>query len=74
MMLLEGKSLLANFLGTLCWTCLGAKRSKQSHCSACYHRLPKPMQTALYKRFGEGYEEAFTASVEWLRAHPAGGR
>lgn len=60
------KTTLQDFLGTECSACGGVKRKGMSHCSRCYHRLPKPMQYALYRRFGEGYEEAFADSNAWL--------
>jgi hypothetical protein len=63
---LKRKTLLEDFLGTECSGCGGEKRSKMSHCSKCYYKLPKTMQAALYKRFGEGYEEAFEASTKYL--------
>lgn len=64
----EKRTILEDFLGMKCAGCGGMKRSKMSHCGRCYHKLPRDMQSALYKRFGEGYEAAFTASTEWLRA------
>ena len=63
------KSILEDFLGTECSGCGGVKRPKMSHCGKCYWRLPKQMRTDLYKRFGEGYEEAFTAASAWLAEH-----
>ena len=62
------KTALACFLSGVC-DCGRPKQSHQSHCSRCYHALPKDMQKALYRRFGSGYEEAFVASLEWLRAN-----
>ena len=53
---LDRKSILADFCGTRCAGCGAVKRSRMSHCSRCYHSLPRAMQMALYKRFGEGYE------------------
>lgn len=61
----EKRSVLQDFLGERC-VCGAPKRSRMSHCGRCYHSLPKPMQSALWKRFGEGYEEAYSESVEWL--------
>ena len=61
------RSVLEDFLGTECAGCGAVKRPRMSHCAGCYHRLPKKMQSELYRRFGQGYEEAFAASVEWLR-------
>jgi len=62
------QTILESFLGTKCAGCGGTKRPRMSHCAGCYHSLPRKMQTELYRRFGEGYEAAYTASVEWLRA------
>ena len=59
-------STLEDFLGEVCYGCGKEKRSKMSHCSKCYYRLPRRMQSDLYKRFGEGYEEAFEASKKFL--------
>jgi hypothetical protein len=60
-------SILKDFLGTVCSGCGGTKITRMSHCRACYRALPKAMQDALWKRFGEGYEAAFTESTAWLR-------
>ena len=60
------KSILEDFLGTECSGCGGVKVSKRSHCSKCYYRLPKRMQSDLNKRFGNGYEQAFAASQKYL--------
>jgi hypothetical protein len=63
----QKRSVLGEFLGERC-ACGAPKQSRMSHCRGCYRSLPKAMQSALWRRFGEGYEEAFAASVEWLRA------
>lgn len=51
--------------------CLGCeirpKKRAMSHCSVCYHSLPPKIQRALYKRFGQGYEQAFRDSIDYLR-------
>jgi hypothetical protein len=60
------KSILEDFLGTECVACGAEKKSKMSHCSKCFWKLPKAMRDKLYKRFGEGYEEAFDESTKWL--------
>lgn len=51
--------------GTLC-RCGSKKAPKQTFCRRCYMRLPVKLQRALYNRVGEGYEEAYTESVEWF--------
>ena len=62
--------MLEDFLGTKCGSCGRAKQSSHSFCGRCYHILPKAMQDALYKRFGEGYEAAFTDAQKYLE-HPS---
>lgn len=60
-------SILAEFLGTKCSGCGGTKRSRMSHCRSCYLALPPAMRQALYQRFGEGYEQAWRDSIDFLR-------
>ena len=55
------------FMATECCICQGAKPPKNGFCRGCYHALPKPMQRALWQRFGEGYEEAHAAARAWLQ-------
>ena len=38
--------------------CGRAKKSGNSFCNRCYKALPKYLQRRLYRRVGEGYEEA----------------
>ncbi len=47
--------------------CGRIKRSRQAFCSGCYRALPIPMQKALYRRIGQGYEEAYAAAVRELK-------
>lgn len=52
----------------------GAKKAEgQTFCRQDYFKLSPSMRSALYNRFGDGYEEAYTAARAWLseRAHPA---
>lgn len=46
-----------------CGACGKAKAPKMSHCRACYFALPTIMRKALYRPFGEGYEEAYEESL-----------
>jgi len=64
----DRKAILDDFLGTKCAGCGKRKSSRMSHCRRCFLQLPHKMQADLYKRFGEGYEEAFRASCEFLAA------
>lgn len=51
--------------GKECW-CGEWKKPMMSHCRRCYFALPPEMRQALYRRFGQGYEEAFRASLRAL--------
>ena len=46
--------------------CGKPKQPKKSFCPSCYKKLPLNLQSDIYKRIGEGYQEAFDASVEYL--------
>jgi hypothetical protein len=51
-----------------CPACAGAKKPGMSFCRSCYADLPVNMARALYKRVGQGYEEAFDHAVRKLAA------
>lgn len=53
------------FQGKKC-VCGSDKNRRQPHCSFCYHQLPPEQRNALYKRFGSGYEAAFSDSLRTL--------
>jgi hypothetical protein len=55
----ERLKLIEEFKGTVC-RCGGKKRAKQSTCTTCYSVLPRHLKNAIYRRFGHGYEEAYT--------------
>lgn len=50
-----------------CLGCGDKKQRRKSHCRACYFALPPELRSALYQKFGEGYEEAFRESIDYLR-------
>jgi hypothetical protein len=52
---------------TTCEVCGKTKRRWMSHCRSCYYRLPPKMRSALYRPYGEGYEEAFEDSLRYLK-------
>lgn len=60
--------ILQSLGGTVCEGCGGKKQPRKSHCRQCYYALPPKIRTALYIKFGDGYEEAFEESLEYLRA------
>ena len=58
--------LLHEFRGELC-PCGKPKTSGNSFCHACFRALPRAMQIALYKRFGDGYEASYADALAFLR-------
>jgi hypothetical protein len=57
--------LVRELRGALCH-CGRPKTPGHSFCAECYKSLPREMQTALYKRVGTGYEEAYDAATRVL--------
>lgn len=56
---------------TTCPHCKGTKKERRSFCYKDWHKLPKPLQQALYKGFNDGYVEAYFEAKEYLQAeHP----
>lgn len=53
--------LLRELAGATCF-CGRKKTGMQTFCGMHYHMLPAEMKSALYKRVGEGYEEAYAAA------------
>lgn len=47
--------------------CGRAKGTMKSFCNKCYYALPPAMKRALYKRVGQGYEQAYTRALERLK-------
>lgn len=42
------------------------KAKRKTFCKACYFALPANLRKALYNRIGEGYEDAYMRSCEFL--------
>lgn len=57
--------LVRELRGALCH-CGKPKTPGHSFCLRCYKSLPRKTQTDLYKRVGEGYEEAYDAAARVL--------
>lgn len=57
--------LMRELAGNICH-CGKPKVPRQTFCRSCYYRLPAAMRAALYRRMGEGYEEAYAAAVTLL--------
>jgi hypothetical protein len=54
------------FTDTKCHVCGGRKGNDMAFCFACYHTLPKHMQSHLWQRFFGGFEEAYATAKRWL--------
>ena len=70
---MESSEIFAAFAGTKCAGCGEEKKKYNAFCLACYRQLPKALQSSLWKRFGEGFEEAYHACLSWFRTHPLQG-
>ena len=46
--------------------CGRAKGHGYSLCATCFHALPENLRSALYKRIGEGYDEAYARACRVL--------
>lgn len=49
--------------------CGRPKQPHRSFCYPCYRELSQEMQRNLYRKMGNGYEEAYEAAVEYLQQY-----
>jgi hypothetical protein len=47
--------------------CGAWKRSMFAFCYTCHRSLPEDMKRELWKRIGDGYEEAYNEAISWLK-------
>jgi hypothetical protein len=66
---MDDLQIIQDLNGTVC-LCGKTKESGHSFCYGCYRRLPRPMGSHLYRRVGQGYEEAFEAAARQLKIWP----
>lgn len=62
---MTASDLIRELIGMKC-RCQATKESRQTFCKRCYFRLRKDLQRRLYRRVGEGYEEAYREAAEFL--------
>ena len=67
---MESAEIFSAFAGTTCAGCGGTKRKANAFCTFCYRELPAALKNSLWKRFGQGFEEAYQACLSWFRTHP----
>lgn len=63
-----GNSYIDALMSNEC-ACGKTKQPKKSFCYRCYKALPRDMQRDLYRRIGNGYEEAFEEAVKYLEVN-----
>lgn len=63
---MTSKEIMRDFLGTVCSVCGGQKNTRDGLCRRCYHSLPSDLRTAMWRRFGSGYEQAFIEARRYL--------
>jgi len=66
MKLSDAKFLLEELASEEC-QCGKYKKKGNSFCYNCYSSLPNDIQKRLYKRFRNGYEEAYEDAIEHLK-------
>lgn len=54
------------FRSETCEACGAPKHSGKCFCYGCFKSLSTRLQRGLYKRFGQGYEEAYTEALAVL--------
>lgn len=59
------RELIKELAGTVC-RCGNQKASGNTFCGRCYFKLPKTTHPTLYRRVGQGYEQAYKAAAEYL--------
>lgn len=57
---------LKELRSTTC-ACEREKAPYRSFCARCFRALPGDLQRGLYRRMGDGYEEAYEAAFRWLQ-------
>lgn len=53
--------------------CGEPKKQRMAFCYSCFKILPDHMQKAIYRKIGNGFDEALETSAEWLRDKEARG-
>ena len=57
------RHLLDSLRSATCPTCAGDKTRGQTMCHRCWGELPAAFRTPLYRRVGQGYEDAFRRAL-----------
>jgi hypothetical protein len=63
--------LIAELRGSTC-PCGEAKEPWHTFCRRCYYKLSPAQRKALYKKIGDGYEDAYADAMLTLAIHAKG--
>lgn len=63
---LTDHDILTILQGRECFTCRARKIEMRSFCPRCYYAVTPDTRQTLYRRFGEGYAQAFIAALNEL--------
>ena len=63
---LEDTKFYLQILSSNTCVCESWKQEDKAVCYVCFHKLPDDMQSDLYKRLGNGFEEAYEEVIQWL--------
>lgn len=64
---MTARDMLLSLRSLECPGCGGHKARSKSVCSKCWRLLTRKQQVNLYRFFGEGYEDAFTHALAWIK-------
>lgn len=64
---METAEIFAEFSGRICPACHSIKRRQVAFCEDCFRKLPALLRSSLYKRFGDGFEQAYCGCLSWFR-------
>jgi hypothetical protein len=70
---MESREIWDAFMSKQCAGCEGVKRARNAFCVDCYQQLPTALKSALWQRFGSGFEQAYMGCLSWFRTHPLQG-
>jgi hypothetical protein len=70
---MESRDIFDAFISKYCAGCHGAKAPRRPFCIDCYQQLPKALQRSLWKKHGDGFDQAYMACLSWFRTHPLQG-
>jgi hypothetical protein len=58
------------FMSKTCAGCGGTKKPRQAFCNYCYRELPLALRSSLWKKFNDGFDQAYMGCLSWFRTHP----